>query len=117
MRPITHPAIADITVEGILYALSDPVRVEIFMSMAAADCAKPCSAYGEVKNRKLPKSSLSQHIKILREAGLIRSQRQGVEIRNTTRCTELADKFGDLISGIVNAYQRQNSAKKKSKRS
>lgn len=85
MRPITHPAVADITVEGILYALSDPVRMEIFMSMAAADCAKPCSAYGEIKNRKLPKSTLSQQIKILREAGLIRSSRQGVEIRNTTR--------------------------------
>lgn len=117
MRPIIHPAIADVTVEGILYALSDPVRVEIFMSMAAADCAKPCSAYGEVKNRKLPKSSLSQHIKILREAGLIRSQREGVEIRNHTRCVELADKFGDMITGIVNAYQRQNHTKKKTKRS
>ncbi len=115
MRPITHPAVADITIEGILYALSDPVRMEIFMSMAAADCAKPCSAYGEIKNRKLPKSTLSQQIKILREAGLIRSSRQGVEIRNTTRCAELSEKFGDMILGIVRAYEQQNRSRKKTR--
>jgi DNA-binding transcriptional ArsR family regulator len=34
----------------------------------------------------IPKSSLSQHFKALREAGLIRSERHGVEMRNTSRC-------------------------------
>ena len=30
MRPLFHPSIEDVTVEGILHALSDPVRVAIF---------------------------------------------------------------------------------------
>ena len=29
---------------------------------------------------------MSQHFKILREAGLIRSERKGVELKNPTRC-------------------------------
>ena len=29
MRPLYHPSLKDITVQGILYALSDPVRVAV----------------------------------------------------------------------------------------
>jgi len=34
MRPLFHPSIEDVTVEGILHALSDPVRVAIFADIA-----------------------------------------------------------------------------------
>jgi hypothetical protein len=46
---------------------------------------------------------------------LIRSSRQGVEIRNTTRCAELSEKFGDMILGIVRAYEQQNRSRKKTR--
>jgi DNA-binding transcriptional ArsR family regulator len=84
MRPLFHPVLSDITVEGLLYALSDSVRAQIFAKMGASECPLNCSNFRKVDNRTLPKATLSQHFKILREAGLIRSERKGVEIHNTT---------------------------------
>ncbi|MDE1152512.1 MAG: helix-turn-helix domain-containing protein [Micavibrio sp.] len=95
--------------EGLLYALSDPVRVEIFAEIAGADCPKTCSTFRIIADRKLPKSTLSMHFKILREAGLIRSVRKGIEMHSTTRCAELQEPFGELIGAITGAFARQQS--------
>jgi len=116
MRPLFHPSVDDISVEGILHALSDPVRVQIFAEIAQSHCPKTCSNFLVVRNRTLPKSTLSQHFKILREAGLIRSERKGVEMHNTTRCAETADRFGELISAILGAYRRRGEKSKSRKR-
>ena len=115
MKPLVHPALDSITVEGILHALSDPTRVEIFSQIAASDCAAPCSSFLTVKARPVPKSTLSQHFKVLREAGLIRSERAGVEIRNTSRCAEIDTRFPGLLQAIVASLkiQSQGSAETK----
>jgi len=107
MRPLYHPSLNEITVQGILYALSDPVRVRICAELAQADCAMNCSVFLPNGNVKIPKSTLSQHFKILREAGLIRSERQGVELKNSTRCQELKKKFGPLVATIIQAYKSE----------
>jgi DNA-binding transcriptional ArsR family regulator len=109
VRPLFHPAVSDVTVEGLLYALSDPVRAQIYAEMAASECPLNCSNFRQVDDRTLPKATLSQHFKILREAGLIRSKRKGVEMHNTTRCAELQERFGDLLSAILTTYGAQNS--------
>lgn len=113
MRPITHPNIKDITVEGILHAFSDPVRVQIYAEIAMAECPQRCSDFLKLKGKDLPKSTLSQHFKILREAGLIRSVKQGVTMNNTTRCAELKERFGELIPTILGAYLQQDKKRKK----
>ena len=108
MRPLFHPSVADITVEGILHALSDPVRVAIFTNLDRASGAQTCSAFLEVGERVVPKSTLSQHFKALREAGLIRSERRGVEMYNTSRCAEVEKRFPGLIAAIVRAHRIQS---------
>ncbi len=116
MRPLQHPAAGDISVEGILYALSDPVRARIFASIAVAENPCTCSNFRQLQNRTLPKSTLSQHFKVLREAGLIRSERKGVEMHNVSRCSELRQRFGSLIESILKAYlasERPKSARKR----
>lgn len=113
MKPLFHPSIKDISVEGILHALSDPVRAGIFAQIATSECARTCSNFLQVENRTLPKSTLSQHFKVLREAGLIRSERKGVELHNTTRCTELKERYGDLVQNIVMAYTQQQKRRPK----
>lgn len=110
MRKLYHPHVDAITVEGILHALADPVRVRIFMELAQAECAKNCTAFSSVNAKPLAKSTLSQHFKILREAGLIRSERSGVELKNHTRCAELREKFGPMIGAILEAYKEQMSS-------
>src|SRR5271167_1083004 len=97
MRPLFHPSIREVTVEGILHALSDPVRVAMFAGIVAQECPQNCSNFLRVCNKSIPKSTLSQHFKILREAGLIRSERHGVEMRNVSRCTELEQRFPGLL--------------------
>lgn len=109
MRPLNHPKLDDISVEGILYALSDPTRVKIFMEIAGSDCPQSCSAFLKSSGAELAKSTLSQHFKILREAGLIRSERSGVELKNSSRCSELRDKFGSLVINILEAYRVQEA--------
>ena len=120
MRPLFHPSIEDITVEGILHALSDPVRVAMFIDIAAQACAQNCSNFLIVSDKAIPKSTLSQHFKILREAGLIRSERHGVEMRNVSRCPELAARFPGLLEAIIGAHRIQSRdaarAKKPTKR-
>lgn len=107
MKPLYHPSIDDVTVEGLLYALSDPVRVQIYVEIAQSECPKTCSTFLQLDDRILPKSTLSQHFRILREAGLIRSERKGVEMHNTTRCQELKERFGTMVGAIIDAYRGQ----------
>lgn len=107
MRPLYHPPVEAITVQGILYALADPVRIQIFQQLAASECTQNCITFLNVNNTALPKSTLSQHFKILREAGLIRSERKGVELQNRSRCSELKKKFGPMIEAILKAYAGQ----------
>jgi DNA-binding transcriptional ArsR family regulator len=106
MRPLFHPSIQDVRLEAILHALSDPVRAAIFAEIASAGRSQICSAFACMGNRVIPKSSLSQHFKALREAGLIRSERHGVEMRNTSRCHEVEERFPGLIPAILNAHAR-----------
>src|ERR1700722_5458391 len=93
MRPLFHPSIEEITVEGILHALSDPVRVAIYADIVSQECSQNCSTFLTVSNKTIPKSTLSQHFRELREAGVIRGERRGVEVHNTPRCTELEQRF------------------------
>jgi DNA-binding transcriptional ArsR family regulator len=107
MRPLFHPSIEDVTVEAILHALSDPIRVAIYADIVDSDCSQNCSNFLNVSDKAIPKSTLSQHFKALREAGLIRGERIGVEMRNSSRCAEIEERFPGLISSIVNAHNVQ----------
>ena len=111
MRPIHHPHPDEVTVPGILHALSDPVRMRIFNRLRDADCSQNCTTFTNITETPLPKSTLSQHFRILREAGLIRSERKGVELQNRIRCEELEPKYGPMIRAILNAYQADSVAK------
>jgi DNA-binding transcriptional ArsR family regulator len=104
MRPLFHPSVEDVTVEGILYALSDPVRVAMYADIVGQECPQNCSTFLTVRDKAIPKSTLSQHFKILRESGLLRSERHGVEMHNSSRCAEIDSRFPGLIRAIVNAH-------------
>src|SRR5713101_8579388 len=114
MRPLFHPSIEDVTVEAVLHALSDPVRVAIYADIAGSKCSQSCSNFLKVSEKAVPKSTLSQHFKALREAGLIRGERRGVEMHNTSRCAEIEKRFPGLISSIVNAHNIQLTGKSRS---
>lgn len=115
MKPLSHPAIEDVTVEAILHALSDPVRVAICAKIAASECSHRCSNFLQIDEKAIPKSTLSQHFMVLREAGLIRSERRGVEMLNTSRCMEIERRFPGLVRAVVDAYRLQSQRKPRSR--
>lgn len=110
MRPLVHPAIDDIRPEAVLHALSDPNRAAIFARISTAGCVDTCTAVAALGERVIPKSSLSSHFKVLREAGLIRSERHGVEMRNHSRCAEVNARFPGLLAAIMTAYAAEGGS-------
>ena len=116
MRPLVHPNIEEVPLEAILHALSDPVRVAIYADIVKG-CSENCSTFLTVGDREIPKSTLSQHFKILREAGLIRSERKGVEMFNTSRCEEVDRYYPGLLAAIVKAHEIQVRRANRSRRS
>jgi DNA-binding transcriptional ArsR family regulator len=116
VRPLFHPSLEDITVEGILHALSDPVRVAIFADIVAQGCSQNCSTFLTVSDKAIPKSTLSEHFRALREAGLIHGERRGVEMHNTSRCAEIEERFPGLLLAIVNAHAIQSKGEAQAKK-
>ena len=111
MRPLFHPSIDDVTVEGILHALCDPVRAAIYANIQGSECSLNCSNFLRISEKEIPKSTLSQHFKALRDAGLIRGERRGVEMHNVSRCDELNKRFPGLIPAIINAHKSQSGGR------
>ncbi len=116
MRPLFHPAIEETTVEGVLHALSDPVRVAIFAGIVAQECAQTCSHFLTVSDKTIPKSTLSQHFRILRDAGLIRSERHGVEVHNVSRASEMNKRFPGLLQAILKAHTVESASAPRTKK-
>ena len=107
MKPLFHPEIQDIKVEAILHALSDPVRVAIFAELQDSCRSQICAEFLNISDKPTNKSTLSRHLNVLREAGLIKSERCGVEMHNRSRCLEVDERFPGLLLQILNAYMIQ----------
>ncbi len=94
-RPFAHPAPSDVSLDNVLHALSDPIRREIVEKLMKAEsmsCIQACA--------KHPPSTVSFHHKILRDAGLIRSEKKGVEVINTLRRREIDERFPGLLDAV-----------------
>jgi DNA-binding transcriptional ArsR family regulator len=89
---------AKLVLTDILYALSDPLRLKIVRQLADEGEA----ACGEFEVR-MPKSSLSHHFKVLRDAGIIATRGEGVRRINTLRREELDAAFPGLLDAVLAA--------------
>lgn len=100
MVRFVHPSRQDITLEGILSALADPMRLRIVkMLMQDKDCSMSCTAVAPCP--KIAKSTLSNHLRVLREAGLIHTTKQGVEHLNAVREADVNARFPGLLKTIL----------------
>lgn len=96
MRTFKHPAIQDFVLERLLYALSDPVRMDIVRHLARVDEA----SCGELDGGR-PKSSMSHHFRVLRDAGLVHTRNIGTTHMNSLRKDELSERFPGLLDAIL----------------
>jgi DNA-binding transcriptional ArsR family regulator len=99
MVQFVHPATKDITLAGVLSALADPMRLQIVKGLAARTTA--CRAPRRRHALTMAKSTLSNHFRILREAGLIQTTKRGVEHRNVVREEDIDARFPGLLKLIL----------------
>jgi DNA-binding transcriptional ArsR family regulator len=97
--PLPEPAIAELRLEKVLAALSDPLRLTIVQTLllGSEGFDHSCGWFGFDR----PKSSLTHHFKALREAGVIRQRQYGVERRSRVRLEDLNTRFPGLLDLIV----------------
>jgi DNA-binding transcriptional ArsR family regulator len=108
-RPLTHPHIDDVTVAAILHALSDPVRLAIVGKLLKSPSGLNCTETTAKLKLDMPKSTCSQHYRILRESGLIVSERRGVDLSSRVRASELQVRFPGLLTSILKSYGKEIS--------
>lgn len=96
MRAPSHPRAEDVDLPRVLHALSDPARLAIVRRLAG-EGALTCGAL----NGDRPKSSMSHHYRVLREAGVIRTRVEGAVHINELRTGELEDRFPGLLDVVL----------------
>ncbi|RZQ62843.1 ArsR/SmtB family transcription factor [Amycolatopsis suaedae] len=94
-----QPARDEIHIEAVLHALADPVRLAIVRQLAGPGCEIACRGL-EVS---VSKSTLTHHLRILREAGVITDRHQGTAKYNSLRREDLDALFPGLLNGILAA--------------
>jgi DNA-binding transcriptional ArsR family regulator len=100
MRLFYHPDKKDISLPGVLYALGDPIRLEIVKHLAI-EGEQPCAAVCDTLGLAIAKSTMSHHFRVLREAGIIYSRKEGTQHLNSIRREELDACFPGLLKVIL----------------
>jgi DNA-binding transcriptional ArsR family regulator len=108
MRPHKHPAASELVLERVLYALSDSIRLDIVRHLARVECA----TCGELDGGR-PKSTVSHHFKVLREAGLVLTESTGASHMNTLRRADVEARFPGLLAAILAQGEAAPAKRKK----
>lgn len=83
-------------VTAVLHALADPVRLGLVRQLSESGTAIACGRF----DTPVAKSTLSHHFKILREAGIIATHREGGQSLNVLRTAEMEASFPGLLRAI-----------------
>lgn len=87
--------VADVTT--VLQALADPMRLAIVGALADGGCERPCGSF----TLPVTKGTLSHHLRVLREAGIIMQRCEGTKRMTTLRRSELDAAFPGLLDSIL----------------
>ena len=98
-RDLPHPDLASVELPTVLFALSDPARLDLVRELASHGTltVAQCQATGP----DVPKSTFSHHLKTLREAGVIRNEPAGRQRTITLRRAELDERFPGLLDAVL----------------
>ncbi|WP_198163290.1 ArsR/SmtB family transcription factor [Rhodococcus sp. WMMA185] len=98
MREPQHPEVSDIRLTAVLAALSDPIRVGV-VSQLADNTER---GWGELQV-PVAKSTLSHHLRVLRDAGITRTRQEGTRCFVVLRRHELDERFPGLLDTVLTA--------------
>ena len=101
-KPLSGPAAAQLAVR--FKALSDPLRLRLLSAVAAhaGGQACVCDITVGLGALRVGQPTISHHLKVLREAGLVTSQRRGSWVYCTV-VPEALNELSTLLAGLVAA--------------
>jgi DNA-binding transcriptional ArsR family regulator len=94
VREIRHPSASELDLAHILRTVGDPVRLAI-VRLLSDDRERRCTEVGEVVG--IPASTLSYHLRLLREAGVTRTRAEGTERHVSLRRDDLDELYPGLL--------------------
>lgn len=96
LKILHHPNRDDIELTSVLYALSDPIRLSIVTDLTKLG-EQPCGNF----DFPVVKSTITHHIRTLRESGVLHVRKQGTQHFLTIRTEDLNTRFPGLLAVIV----------------
>jgi DNA-binding transcriptional ArsR family regulator len=93
-----HPETDEMTLIDVMGALSDPIRVGLVRVLADGRER----GWGELR-APVAKSTLSHHLRVLRDAGVTRTRQEGTRCFVELRCGDLEARFPGLLNAVVDA--------------
>jgi DNA-binding transcriptional ArsR family regulator len=99
---IAEPKTESLDITRVLHALSDPLRLEIVRQLDGGDECR-CGAFNSIG---VSKSTVSHHLKTLREAGITRTRPSGTTRYLSLRRDELDERFPGLLDAVLSASAR-----------
>ena len=101
MKHYQHPTREQLTLSGVLHALSDPVRLNYVRCLSIRGCEQACGAI----ETPVAKSTMSHHLRVLREAGIVRVRTEGTQSLTSLRWEDLEARFPGLLKTILKASE------------
>jgi len=95
-RKLKGPARDQISIAPVLAALSDPMRLAI-------GCELSCGSLGPA----VAKSTLTHHLKVLREAGVITQRAVGTSKMTCLRREDLDARFPGLLDSVLSGTAKR----------
>jgi DNA-binding transcriptional ArsR family regulator len=96
--PLHQPAAGELELPAVLHALSDPIRLGIVRSLSDAGACN-CGSFSV----PVAKSTLSHHLRVLREAGVTLTTPDGTQRVVSLRTEDLNTRFPGLLDAVLAA--------------
>ncbi|MDJ0342985.1 helix-turn-helix domain-containing protein [Streptomyces sp. H10-C2] len=103
MEKLPEPSVAEIELVRVLHALADPVRLTLLT--VYADGLEHGCAPEDVSLEHLHKSTVSHHMRVLREAGLTSTRLSGRNRYVSLRRDDLEERFPGLLESLLQAVR------------
>jgi DNA-binding transcriptional ArsR family regulator len=97
---VIHPSAEELSLPKVLAALADPARLATVRTLARVG-ESPCGQIPHDAGLQVSKSTMSHHIRILREAGIVNSRVQGARRMLSLRQDDLDARFPGLLGAIL----------------
>ncbi|MGW5867760.1 ArsR/SmtB family transcription factor [Streptomyces sp. NPDC055239] len=105
-RALDHPARTEIRLEGVLHALSDPMRLRVVRQLARDEAGLDGLSCSQI-DLPVTKSTSTHHFRVLRESGVIQQIYRGTAKLNGLRREDLDALFPGLLDSVLAAARTQ----------